>query len=80
MKKLILAAALAAASFAPAFAQSSGSSFYGTPERQVMNSTDVGTLREFSLRRAAPMSIATTSGQWGKVDALAYPMSASPQQ
>lgn len=80
MKKLILAAALAAASIAPAFAQSSGSDFYGTPERQVMNGTNVGALREFSLRRAAPMSMAATPGGWGPADTLAYPMSASPQQ
>ncbi|WP_163596956.1 hypothetical protein, partial [Klebsiella pneumoniae] len=74
MKKLILAAALAAASCAPAFAQSSGSSFYGTPERQVMNSTAFGGLREFSQRRAAPMAIAATPAHGWQADTLAYPM------
>lgn len=80
MKKLILAAALTAASLAPAFAQSSGSSFYGTPERQVMNSTELGALRELSLRRVTPLSIATTQANGGQADTLAYPMAASPQQ
>ncbi|MBN8938158.1 MAG: hypothetical protein J0H01_01650 [Rhizobiales bacterium] len=80
MKKLILAAALAAASCAPAFAQSTSSSFYGTPERQVMNSTTFGSLREFSQRRAVPMSMTATPGHGWQADTLAYPMSASPQQ
>ncbi|QCI64987.1 hypothetical protein [Phreatobacter stygius] len=79
MKKLILAAALTAASLVPAFAEGQGPHFYGTPERQVTNTREFGTLREFSLRRA-PAPVATTSGLSQLNDRQAYPMAAVSQQ
>lgn len=44
MKKLILAAALLAPLAGSAMAQDAGSTFYGTPEREVVNQSQRGAL------------------------------------